>query len=176
VFDSFFEFNCVGYTKSANREHLLGIWHYSFKSPKHRYLVEIEHYIKNIYVIQYFPIIHKNNPRKYMLLTNEHQCRPIVGTCIRILLDILSKNELATFGFIGSNTYNPETGQEESMNETQRWKVYRHAMESRIGVETFSHAWLPMLSRYVMVNKKSDVNDTLNEINRIFSKMYDKEI
>jgi hypothetical protein len=63
------------------------------------------------------------------------------------MTDILKRNPEASFGFIGSNTYNPITKEEEPIDHTKRFKVYKHAMEAKMGPVTFSHAWLPKLSQ-----------------------------
>lgn len=175
MFDSSYPFYGLGLTKSLLPNYIIGIRHYGFKTAKHRYLVEVECYENNIYIIQYYSAHYKTHPKKYMIMTNEFKCTRIVGTCINIMLEILKKDNLASFGFIGSNTYNPDTKEEESIDQTQRWRVYKHAMEGRMGTETFSHAWLPEMSRYVMVNNAHDPKFILREINVMFDSLYDKE-
>lgn len=111
-----------------------------------------------------------------MIMTNEFKCMTIVGTCIQIMLDILNRDPLATFGFIGSNTYDPVTKTTEPMDQTKRWRVYKHAMEAQMETETFTHVMLPELSRYVMVNKQKNTDFILAEIERVFSELFDKDI
>jgi hypothetical protein len=110
------------------------------------------------------------------MLTKEYQCPAIVRTCINIMHYILQKNQAATFGFIGANTYDPITKTEEPVDNTKRYRVYKYAMEGRMGTVTFAHAWLPRLSRYVMVNKSQNKEFILDEINRIFQVLYQKEV
>ena len=176
MFDSAYNFNCVGYTRSAKKNIILGIRHFSFSTPKHRYLVEAEQYINHIYIVQYYPAKYKKHTKKYMLLTHEFKCMPIIGTCIKIMLSILEKDKLATFSFIGANTYDPISDTEEGIDRNQRWKVYKYAMEAKMGTEIFTHAMVPALSRYVMINKQQDIDFMLYEIDRIFNLIYEKGV
>lgn len=91
------------------------------------------------------------------------------------MLGIWKKNPLASFGFIGANTYNPDTKTEEPVDNTQRWRIYKHAMENNFGPETFKHGSQSTNSRYVMLNKKNDVNFLSKEIDKIFEANYDKD-
>ena len=175
MFESFYKVHCGGFKKSLHVDQIHGIWYYSFRTEQNtRYLVEVEHYLHDFYVVQYYTTKYKNHPKKFQILTNEHNCRKIVGTCVRIMYSIWEKNPTASFGFIGANTYDPETGNEEPVNNTQRWKIYKHAMEQNFGPETFAHGAQSFNSRYVMLNKKKDVVKLNNEINKFFEANYDK--
>ena len=60
-------------------------------------------------------------------------------------------------------------------DQTKRWRVNKYAMEAQMGTQTFTHAMLPALSRYVMVNKTQDEAFILAEIERVFAELYDKD-
>ncbi|WP_029275292.1 hypothetical protein [Pedobacter borealis] len=174
MFESFYPIHCSGFKKSLHVNQIKGIWYYSFRTENYRYIVEVEFYVNDFYVVQYYTTKYKTHPKKFQILTNEHKCRKIVGTCVQIMLGIWKKNPLASFGFIGANTYDPETHLEEPVDNTQRWKIYKHAMEQNFGPETFKHGAQSNNSRYVMLNKKKDVIELNNEINQLFEQNYDK--
>jgi len=99
VFDSHYPFHKVGVNKAHNQGYLKEIITYSFKTNRNYYLVEVEVYALDIYVIKYFLKKDKRNPVKYNILTYENRCSKIISTCIRIMLQIHDKNPLASFGF-----------------------------------------------------------------------------
>lgn len=99
-----YAFSKVGNDLANSKESLISIITYSFKTPANWYLVEVEKYKQNAFVIKYFLKKHKKHKFRYNLLSNEFKCRPVVMTVINILLEILNKKKLASFAFIGSHT------------------------------------------------------------------------
>ncbi|MFN0293118.1 hypothetical protein [Pedobacter helvus] len=108
-------------------------------------------------------------------MTNEHKCRKIVGTCVKIMYEVWRANPLCSFGFIGANTYDPITRTEEKIDNTQRWRIYKHAMENHFGTETFAHGDQERNSSYVMLNKKKDVEELSGKLTGMFSQLYYKD-
>lgn len=167
MFDSHYRFCKVGSDKAHNKKYLNNVITYSFRSGNY-YLVEVEVYSDDIYIIKYYLKRHKSNPLRYNLLTNEQKCGKVVSTCIRIMLSIYQKNPLASFGFLGANTV--KTNYEEPKAITKRFKVYKYAVISLFGFETFTHHQDLEHSTYLMINNKHKDIETIKEKAR---KMFD---
>jgi hypothetical protein len=162
VYDSHYRFCKVGVDKAHNKKHLKEIITYSFRSGNY-YLVEVEVYSYNIYIIKYYLKKHKSNPLRYNLLTNENRCSKIISTCIRILLSIHGKDPVASFGFLGAHIVNRQIGYEEPKNVTKRFRVYRRAMIALFGNQTFTHHLDLEHSTYLMISNKNASVDTIRE-------------
>lgn len=174
MFDSFYPFYGLGFLKSELAD-VEGIKLYGFKTASFRYIVEIECYPYDFYVIQYYTANHKNHPKKFQILTHEHKCRKIVGTCVKIMHSIWLKNPQASFGFIGANTYNPVTKKEEKVDNTKRWRIYSYAMENHFGTNTFTHGSQVHNSSYVLFNKLKDIEKLSAQITSLFNRFYVKQ-
>ena len=63
---------------------------YAFKSTKSHqwYWVWIEVYKHDIYAVKFHLKVHRNSPHKYSLMTGLNEPRPVVNTCIAIMLEI----------------------------------------------------------------------------------------
>ena len=88
MLDSFFEYQKITYQSLVNEKYRKGITHYRFHSEKYPYLVHVEHYVNNIYVVKYCMAKHKNNSKRYNLLIRDYKCSRIVSTCVRIMLSV----------------------------------------------------------------------------------------
>lgn len=71
---------------------------YTFRSTKSSltYLVRVEHYKMDIYIIKFFLKSNRYSPYKYNLLTNTFEPRRIINTCICILMPIKVPTSLST--------------------------------------------------------------------------------
>lgn len=177
MFDSFYEFKGIGNSTSLIKPHLkLKTCKYRFSTPLHTYILEVECYINSFYVIQFYNRKLKNDPRKYQIQTNEFQAKSIVGTCIQVIKLFSFKDPKSSFGFIGSNSYNPDTLHEEPKNNTKRWRVYKHAVENEYGPETFKHAYDKSTSSYILLRKRQDISpeNLLNKILHTMNRFHDK--
>ncbi|MEP6613239.1 MAG: hypothetical protein ABJA76_15170 [Mucilaginibacter sp.] len=173
MFDSFYRFHKVGVDKAFNKKYLKEIITYSFRSAHHYYLVEIEVYSSDIYIVKYYLKKHKHNPLKYNILTNEYRSSKVISTCIRIMLQIHSKNPMASFGFLGANTINRATGYEESKRTTKRFQVYKLAMYALFGTQTFTHYTDIEHSAYLMVsNKVKSVDEVKENAKKMFEDIF----
>lgn len=169
-----YEYRRVGYHSglTINRKFVEHLTIYRFKTSNYVYLVEVECYPQNIYVLKFYQRIHKVNKEKFNLLTNEGRCSRIVGTCFSIFMDIYQKNPLASFGFIGSNTIDKKTGNTEPKSETKRFRIYRLAVISYFGEETFTHFENASNSIYLAIsNKNTSVIKIADEANKILESL-----
>lgn len=80
-----------------------------------QYIVNVERYDNEIYIIKFHLKNHSNSDNKYSILSGLHDMPRILATCIKIMLDIYDKNPYASFGFIGANSLG------ETQNNTKRF-------------------------------------------------------
>jgi hypothetical protein len=173
VFDSYYRFHKVGVDKAHHKKYLKEIVTYSFKSANHYYLVEVEVYVPDIYIIKFYLKKDKRNPIKYNILTKENRSSKVISTCIRIMLQIHAGNPLASFGFLGSPIIDKETGYHESRATTKRFMLYRRAMYALFGTKTFTHYIDMQHSAYLMVNNKNQsVEDVKNSARKMFNEIF----
>jgi len=140
---------------TTNRKHVEHLTIYSFRTDLYPYLIEVEQYNHNIYVLKFYRRLHKNNKERFNLMSNEGRCSRIMGTCFSIFMDVYKKNPLASFGFVGSHTIDKKRSFIESTTETKRFRVYKTAVLSYFGEETFSHFYNPEHSTYLAISNKN---------------------
>ena len=143
---------------------------YHFKSPRtHQwYIVRVEEYPNNFYGIKFYLKADALSPHKYNRLTGLNEPRPVINTCIAILLELHKSNTKASFGFIGANL------EGETNNETKRFRVYRSILSSYFSEEVYLHYQILDQSAYAMV-RKSELEKNPNlitEISTYFSDNY----
>ncbi|GAA4795334.1 hypothetical protein GCM10023231_24690 [Olivibacter ginsenosidimutans] len=167
MFDGSYHFQKVGNQIPNGRPYLERLLTFTFRTDPvskrnkgHIYIVEVEKYNHNIYVIKYYPKRLKNSPKRFNILTGEKKCSKIVGTCLQIMLYILERDKFANFGFLGSNSYDPSTQKEESKSNTKRFRVYKRAMENTFGDENFTHFNDIESSVYIIMNNNNDNHET----------------
>lgn len=160
MFDTHYRFCKVGEDKAHNKKHLKKIITYSFRSGNY-YLVEVEVYNYDIYIVKYYLKKNKSNPLRYNLLTKEHKCAKVISTCLRIMLSIYTSNNNASFGFLGANTI--DNNYNEPKKETKRFRVYRDAVVRLFGEKTFTHHRDFLNSTYLMINNKNESIDLIKE-------------
>ncbi|WP_303224063.1 hypothetical protein [Butyricimonas faecihominis] len=154
---------------------------YAFKSPKTsaKYIVEVEHYNLHLYAIKFYLKKDQNNPNRFNLLSGLNEVRPVIYTCIAIMLDIFRHDETASFAFIGSPSHkeiereaeNPRLKKE---NNTQRYRIYSMIMSTFFSEERFSHHHSNKCSLYLMRNKSS--NASPKEMQEMINIIYNIDI
>lgn len=78
---------------------------YKFKTPKRVYLVRIEEYKNNIFVIKFHQMCDSHNKHKYSMIFNDGDAFKVFRTIISIFLEIHKKIPLSFFWFYW-RTYN----------------------------------------------------------------------
>ena len=79
------------------------IYHFRSTRTKKWYIVRVEQYPNDFYGIKFYLKDDRLNPHKYNRLTGLNEPRPIIYTCIAILMELAEQNPNASFGFIGAN-------------------------------------------------------------------------
>lgn len=140
---------------TVHRKHVEHLYIYSFKTDKYKYLVEVERYTQNIYILKFYKRSNKNSKERFNLLSNEGRCSRIIGTCFSIFLDIYNTNAKASFGFIGAYTIDPKTGNIEGKGNTKRYRIYTRAMINYFGEKTYTYYDDPAQSFYLAVSNQN---------------------
>lgn len=152
---------------------------YTFKaSPKNlKYIVNVEEYPHNVYVLKFHLKNHTHSKWKYCELTDVGlvPARKILFTCIDIGYQIRSKNELASFGFLGNPT--KEEVRTKHFNKTKRFRVYDNYARFFFSPDTYEHIMDEEKSIYLLLNKKAVAKEPklLSEITKLFQKNFDLE-
>lgn len=112
-------------------------------------MVRIETYPNHLFVPKFYLKSHSSSKNKYKILTHTKEPRNIVQTCMAILFDILRKNELASFAFVG------EIGVNEKIKGkgSKRWRVYSLLMKTYVSEDRFVHLDEKNINAYIVLNK-----------------------
>ncbi len=147
---------------------------FAFKSSKNhrKYLVWVEKYSSNVYIIKFHLKSHTNSKTKYNIMTNLFEARPIVNTCMFILYDIAQDDENSSFGFIGARMEN------EGRANTKRYRFYSRITSTYFSEQKFTHYYNEENSTYLLLrNTVLEANPNLvNDIQNSFSEIYENII
>lgn len=77
------------------------IYHFRSSRTNRWYVVRVEEYPNHFYGIKFYLKSDSNSPHKYNRLTGFNEPRPLIRTCIAILMEIAQNDPLSSFGFIG---------------------------------------------------------------------------
>lgn len=154
MFDTSFKFIHLGNFES-NDSNIEKIIKFRFKTHKNNtYIVDVEKYKENVYIIKYYLKNHSLSENKYSLRTNENIAHKIFGTCLEIAQYLLEKDKKASFGYIGVNDIT------ESKVNTKRYRIYKKISESFFNPDNFVHYQNDKNSLYLILNK---YNKNINE-------------
>ena len=144
------------------------LYHFRSEMTKQWYIVRVEEFPHHFYGIKFYLKSDKNSPYKYNRLTGLNEPRPVIRTCIAILLEIAQKEPLSSFGFIGANC------EDEGYAETKRFRVYRRILTSYFSEEHFLHHQVVAQSAYAMVRREALAKNPhlVDEISTYFSDNY----
>jgi hypothetical protein len=149
---------------------------YKFHSPftRYIYILHADYHEENVFAIKFYAKKDRNSDYKYSMLTNKGDVGNILITCLNVIPVILKDYPEASFGFIGSRTFDKESHTVEDFQNNQRFRVYRRIVERKIGFYTFEHFVYEAISGYLLVNKLSgqDVNTSEKTIIKMFEKTY----
>jgi hypothetical protein len=124
----------------------------------------------NVFGIKFYTKMHKRNDYKYSMIVNRGDIGNILMTCLSIVGILLIKYPRASFGFIGSRSYDPKTKTLEGYKRTQRYMVYCDIVKKTIGPVTFAHFAYDELSAYLLINRNNDL--AVQEKERVLAQMF----
>lgn len=64
----------------------------------------------------------------------------------------------ASFGFIGSRTFDKKSFTVEDFQNNQRFRIYRRIVEQKIGFKVFAHYVYEAISGYLLINRLTNQN------------------
>lgn len=136
---------------------------YRFKSTKshHTYIVRVEKYPKHCYCFKFYDKAHSHSKNKFSLKTGTFEPRNIFYTIFHIMLDVLNKDNEASFFFIGAEDEKDVLG-----HATRRYRIYMKFVSSIISDKLFAHYAVNAESLYILINKtvKQNSLELANEI------------
>lgn len=137
---------------------------YRFKTRLDRvYFIEVEVYENNIYFAKFYLRIHQHLKTKYKQIINDGDGFRVLSTCISLAKQISDTNKLSSFGFIGESRIS------ESMDNTQRYRVYKLLSAKYFDPKKYDHVKDEINSIYFILNKSNpdlninDISERLNE-------------
>lgn len=171
-------------SQGSKNENGFNVEIYSFKSEiiNHYYIIEIINYDYNIYIVQFYLKCHRLSDNRFNLLIpketkislekdrnlyNRHVFF-LLNTLTLIALEIIRKDSLASFGFMGA----PTTGElnykknkeninpDKTIKETKRFRVYSKFIKRYFPPSKFTHIEYENSSCYLLQN---NTNTSLNK-------------
>lgn len=123
MFDStyFKRVNLVDNQRGTSKNHIC-TKSYSFKGASSIYIIQIEYYDYDVYILKFYLKNHRDSKNKFNLLSEDHDAQAVIRTVLDVAIDILeNENKDASFGFMGAhkikNTF------EEGKTNTQRFRI-----------------------------------------------------
>lgn len=169
MFDSSFLFTYKNHAKGDPRDvYLKRVHTYVFHTPQ-PYIFRAEEYDHNLFAIKYYPKQYQDSKERFNILTGENKAQPIIRTCLDIMLDLLERYEMASFGFYGATLLG------EGSFETKRFRVYQRVIENFFSPLRFSHHQFPELSCYLLLNRKEGDPEHLQKIEAMVKEVFEIE-
>jgi hypothetical protein len=149
---------------------------YKFYSPatKYTYILHADYHEENVFALKFYAKKDRHSDYKYSILTNKGDIGNILITCLKVIPIILYDYPTAFFGFIGSRTFDKASNTVENLENNQRFRVYKHIVQLKIGSVQFRHFIYEDISGYLLINMAAgspQVNEKI--ITRMFSDTYE---
>lgn len=170
MFDTHFPFRYINSIKKITEEGEGRYieFNYSFRGASgKRYIVVVELYEFNCYVVKFHLQEHKNYQDKFRQATMLKECSRVITTVVYIMMQILVGNPYANFGFIGSPGM-----QEDGFNNTKRFRTYTKIMDKKMTAVPFDRHYNNANSSCLFMNRNNDETDLLIKIENMFTKYY----
>ena len=138
---------------------------YTFRTPKYKYIVHIEEYEYDYYLISFFPKLNKDfyvkqsmlgamgrkHYDEYSYLTKENIPLQIITLLISEMKEILKEKPYASFGYFGAP--NIKTGEDEDLFNTKRVRIYNNIIYNELS-NTHKVVSDPTFSGSLILNKE----------------------
>ena len=156
-------FNNLGNTQPSKR------FIYSFKtSKKRKYLIYIEAFTFQVYVLKFFLKSHSSSVNRFTLLTNDNQGLRILSTCFTAIIHFKTEiDKDASFGFMGA-----QKDTEDSDVNTQRFRIYSGKGKNFFDPEHFIHVENKSNSSYLILDRRIHSDEIIPEIQKMFESIY----
>jgi hypothetical protein len=138
---------------------------YTFKTPKYKYIVHIEQYEYDYYLISFFPKLNKDfyvkqsrlgdmgreHYDEYSYLTKENIPLQIITLLVSEMKKILKEKPYSSFGYFGAP--NIKTGNDDDLFNTKRVRIYNNIIYNELS-ETHKVISDPTFSGSLILNKE----------------------
>lgn len=151
---------------------------FKFLSPrtKYHYIIRADYHRENVFAIKFYCKKDKRSDYKYSKTINKGDLGNIVISCLKVIPVLLQDFEDASFGFIGSRSYDSKGLVFEPIAMNQRFRIWSEIVKKKIGMATFTHLEFPEISGYLLLNKRSLISEPqkLSFIKRMFLETYNE--
>lgn len=138
---------------------------YTFRTPKYKYIVHIEQYEYDYYLISFFPKLNKDfyvkqsllgamgreHYDEYSYLTKENIPLQIITLLVSEMKKLLKEKPYSSFGYFGAP--NIKTGNDDDLFNTKRVRVYNNIIYNELS-ETHKVISDPTFSGSLILNKE----------------------
>jgi len=166
-----YSFKPIGRGKQAKIPTLI----YTFKCNYNiAYIVHIEEYDNNIFVLKYHQKNHRNSKKKYSLVNSEgflimhkttgyQNAKRVFDTVTQIAIEIYKDNSKASFAFMGAPKLDEANEKLNSQNinedgsvaNTQRFLIYKRYVMRLFSPDQFDHLDMATSSSYMLRSKNN---------------------
>jgi len=175
MFEAGYDYSQVTINKSHPDAQVIQEIIFRFKTESNvHYIVRVHEYPHKVYALKFHLRAHKDLSTRYNLVLNHRftSVNPsrVIRTVINIMLDILTKDELASFAFVGvyklkheQIKMNRNSKENQDTELTQRFRTYKRITEYFLGTQTFKHTFEAKSNAYLVVNKRHANYERMNE-------------
>ncbi|GGB26360.1 hypothetical protein [Puia dinghuensis] len=143
---------------------------YRVTTPAGNYIIHLEEYTRDTYVIKFFPARFKRNENRFHMISNDNVMQVVLGTALQIFVSCLKNNNRASLGFVATASF---LGQfREARENNQRFRLYKQIMQNFFGLKTFAHFVDVSNSTYLMANRSNQIPEFVAEMQYAFSYLY----
>lgn len=158
MFDKPFKINCLGRNTSASsgKKHLLCEHLFSFRDERNgtRYIITMEEYNHKVFEVSFCRKSELKSKRRFNILTGLYSNGPgaarVIRTCIEAMIYFYRKDASCSFFFVGA------AGDEESLDNSKKYRLYGKIMKNLFSPATFSHYERNQTSTYLLLNKSQE--------------------
>jgi hypothetical protein len=173
VFNSSCVVNNTTVVRLDSEPHEIITYSFDLPKPKMRYLVFVERYPENIFVIKFCLKRDKSDKNRFKKVVNHHRASLVIGTIIKIAYSLYKDHPNSSFGFIGAERLLPDGSFEQTEN-TIRYRIYERIMKNMFGTKTFDHFRSPDNSAYLIVSRtNNNTNEVRLKAEKLFEELYE---
>ena len=144
---------------------------YRIPTKAGKYIIHIEEYLNDTFVIKFYPIHFKRYPNRYHMISDDKVLAIVIGSCLQLMLKFLQDYPEASFGFVATESIIGPF--KESKSNNQRFRIYKLIMQNFFGHESFSHFIDVTNSAYLMANKtRKNIAGYVSQMQAGFSYLY----
>lgn len=129
---------------------------YKFRTEnKTVYHMIAEEYLSKYYFIKFYPSRYQDskNGERYKIRTKvQPDASKVIGTCVKLVLELIKKNPDHYFGFFGQWD---EVDVANNRKNSQRFQIYKRITTSYFRKDTFDHIEFRSINVFMIVSKNS---------------------